>query len=162
MRKPKFRNLFRALAVFLLLNGTSSFTNAADLKVAFDCSSSSDLFENFRIREISFRNDHGKPSIRIYARNSDKAQKREWNPLKWTRKQKLVAAEAEQLPADVIIRFERSELLEALSLYSTISQLFHDKRLDTILICGGKLDTNALEAFSMDISWCKEGSIRFW
>ncbi len=150
----------KKLAVWLLIVGVVG-AEAADLRIASDCSHSEESFNNFKVREMSFRMDNGTPSVRVYARNSEKKAKVRWNPMEWTRKQQLTDIKSE-LPADVVIRFEKNQALEALNFYSALSSLFHDKKIDVIRICGGEVDTRDDEEISLKMKWGQEGSIRFW
>lgn len=146
---------------FLAVNAAVGEVQAADLRITSDCSHTEEYYNDFKIREMSFRMDNGTPSVRIYARNSEKNSKVNWNPLEWSRKTKLTAIK-EELPADVVIRFEKEKVLEALSFYSALSSLFHDKKIDVVRTCGGEADTRDREAISLTLQWGKEGSIRFW
>ncbi len=135
--------------------------DAAKLRITSDCSHPEEYYNDFTLREMSFRMDNGTPSVRIYARNSEKKNKVHWNPLEWTRKMKLTAV-SEELPADVVIRFEKGQVLEALNFYSVLSSLFHGKKLDVVRTCGGEVDTGYREEISLKMQWGQEGSIRFW
>lgn len=146
--------------LLLLIVGLVS-AEAANLRIASNCSYSEDAYDDFKIREMSFRMDNGSPSIRIYARNSDKTSKTSWNPLDWSLKMKTKAYN-EALPANLVIQFDKGETLEALSFYSALSSLFHEKKIDVVRTCGGEVDTRQKEEISLTLQWGKEGSIRFW
>lgn len=144
----------------LLIVGLAS-AEAANLRIASDCSYEEEVFDDFKIREMSFRMDNGSPSVRIYARNSDKSGRTSWNPLDWSRKMK-VKAYSPELPANLVIRFDKGETLEALSFYHTLSSLFHDKKIDVVRSCGGHVDMKETGEISLTLQWGKEGSVRFW
>jgi len=137
------------------------FLMAADLKLAPDCSYPEESYESFKVREMSFRNDNGNFSIRIYARNKEAKAGIRWDPRDWGKKSKVKIIK-EELPADVVIRFDKGQATEALTLYSTLSSLFHGSKLDAIRICGGSVDTGESEAVSLTHIWGKDGSMRFW
>ena len=146
------------LAIVLLVPG---FLRAADLKLAPGCDYPEEGYESFKIREMSFRNDKGNLSIRVYARNKEAKAGIRWDPREWSSKPKVKIIK-EELPADVVIRFDKGETAEALTLYSTLSSLFHGSRLDAVRICGGSVDTRMNEVISLTHLWGKDGSMRFW
>jgi len=148
-------------AVMLLLVLGMIGIDAAKLRITSECSHPEEYYNDFTLREMSFRMDNGTPSVRIYARNSEKKNKVNWNPLEWSRKMKLTAV-SEELPADVVIRFEKGAASEALTFYATLSSLFQNKKLDVVRICGGEVDTGYREEISLRMQWGQEGSIRFW
>lgn len=150
------------IALFLLLvfMGIPSMLNAAMLKIVNNCSAAEESYNAFKIREMSFRNDNGNPSIRVYAWNKEKKAGFNWNPKEWGTTK--VVKIKDELPADVVIRFEKGQALEALTMYSTLSSLFQSSKLDAVRVCGGTVDTAIDEAISLTIQWGKEGSVRFW
>lgn len=161
MKKSKSNPCMAVIVLFLFLLGIPGVLCAADLRIAANCSDPEDYYNNFKIRELSFRHDNGNPSIRIYARNKEKKPGIKWDPREWSRKVKIKIVK-EELPANLVIRFEKGQAHEALSLYSTMSSLFHSGKLDIVRTCGGSVDTMIDEEISLTLQWGKEGSVRFW